>query len=141
MSIVSSLTDDFAKSYKAKGPRQILAGNWAYKSDIHQIKTSSIKPIEVARRLGRFASILMRFFFLARQKMRLSHESDLKLNRALLQKLFGEKCRKHGAHHLGFFGRNFEPFPSQFNRPRSSQTLDRFLGLSLGAVSGHRIAF
>ena len=61
-------------------------------------KQTKIRSTKVARRLGRSRSFSMRFFFLAREKMRLANESDLKVNRELLRKLYGKRSQKNGGH-------------------------------------------
>ena len=75
--------------------------NWVKKSKMAAIissKQTKIRSTKVARRLGRSRSFSMRFFFLAREKMKLAYESDLKENEVFLQKLFGKRSQKHGGH-------------------------------------------
>ena len=70
-------------------------------ADIFSSKQTRVGSKKVARRLGRSRPFSMRFFLLAREKMRLSHESDLKLNRQFFQKLFGKRSRKFSRHFHG----------------------------------------
>ena len=65
-------------------------------ADIISSKQTKIRSIKVARRLGRSHSFSIRFFFLAREKMKLAYESDLKVNRVFLRKLFGKRSQKTG---------------------------------------------
>ena len=67
-------------------------------ADIISSKQTKIRSIKVARRLGRSRSFSIRFFFLAREKMKLSYESDLKVNEVFLRKLFGKRSQKNGGH-------------------------------------------
>ena len=80
--------------------------NWVKKSKMAAIissKQTKIRSTKVARRLGRSHSFSIRFFFLAREKMKLANESDLKVNRVFLRKLFGKRSQKNGGHFNGHF--------------------------------------
>ena len=67
-------------------------------ADIISSKQTKIRSTKLARRLGRSHSFSMRFFFLAREKMKLAYESDLKVNQVFLRKLFGKRSQKNGGH-------------------------------------------
>ena len=67
-------------------------------------KQTEVVSTNGARRLGRSPSFSMGFFFLDRQKARLSFKSNFKSSRARLQKLWGKSLENKGG-----FLREFDP--------------------------------